>query len=334
MHPMTLRFPGDLEGTFLEDYFHKSLNPIRFSLVLGIVLFALFGILDILLIPEVKETVWFIRFTIVAMTLIAYPPWKYYYYAGLILVLMWAYTFIATRFIYASLACWMVVAAYGIVAISLTSTPIPVLISNNFFFLSANIIGMLACYTIELYKRKDFWQRRLLEEEQAKTEALLGELQKELLLASQIQKSLLPPPTLERPGVVITCYSRPTIEIGGDFYSYHIFEDGRIALAMGDASGHGIPAALVMAASLSLFGATFSDELSPCDRLSQLDRELVPYTEPRHQNCAFCYVELDHHILFIANAGGIPPFIRRGSGEVERPKLQDDFTIAVLHITG
>jgi hypothetical protein len=35
MHPLTLRFPGDLEGTFLEDYFHKSLNPIRFSLVLG-----------------------------------------------------------------------------------------------------------------------------------------------------------------------------------------------------------------------------------------------------------------------------------------------------------
>ena len=77
-----------------------------------------------------------------------------------------------------------------------------------------------------------------------------------------------------------------------------------------------------MNSSLSLFGATFSDELSPCDRLSQLDRELVPYTEPRHQNCAFCYVELDHRILNIANAGGIPPFIRRRSGEVERPQKE------------
>jgi serine phosphatase RsbU (regulator of sigma subunit) len=350
MHPLTLRFPGSLEDAFREDYFRKSLSQIRFSLMLGIVLFALFGALDALLIPEVKEAVWFIRFaivcpffillllftrsrffqkymqpilatailvtglSIVSMTLIAYPPGSYYYYAGLILVLMWAYTFFATRFIYASLACWAVVVAYEIVAIGLTNTPIQVLISNNFFFLSANIIGMLACYTTELYKRRDFWQRRLLEEEQARSEALLGELHQELLLASEIQKSLLPPPNLERPGIEITCYSRSTIEIGGDFYAYHLFDDGRIALAMGDASGHGIPAALVMAASLSLFGATFSAEINPCDRLSQLDRELVPYTEPRHQNCAFCYVELDQHLLYTANAGGIPPFIRRVNG--------------------
>jgi sigma-B regulation protein RsbU (phosphoserine phosphatase) len=134
-------------------------------------------------------------------------------------------------------------------------------------------------------------------------------------------ESLLPPPSLEGRHK-IACYSRSTIEIGGDFYSYHLFEDGRIALAMGDASGHGIPAALVMAASLSLFGATFAENLSPCDRLSQLDRELLPYTEPRHQNCAFCYVELDHRLLYIANAGGIPPFIRRANrGGVERLRV-------------
>jgi hypothetical protein len=180
MHPLTLRFPGDIEDAFLEDYFHKSINPIRFSLVLGMVLFALFGILDSLLIPEVKEEVWFIRFaivcpffillllftrshffhqfmqpvlavailvtglSIVAMTLIAYPPGNYYYYAGLILVLMWAYTFISARFIFATLACWTVVAAYEIVAFN-----------HNFFFLSANIIGMLA-YIIEFYKHTDF----------------------------------------------------------------------------------------------------------------------------------------------------------------------------------
>jgi hypothetical protein len=210
IYPLTLRFQSDQEKQFLEDYFHKTINQLRFSVVLGILLYALFGILDFLLIPAVKEQIWFIRFAIVcpflvayyflsyhrkfykimqpslvltvlvtgfgiiAMSVIAYPPGSYYYYAGLILVLMWGYTFTASRFIYATLAGWLLVIAYEFAAFFLIDTPLPVLISNNFFFLSANLIGMLA-YFIEYYKRRDFWQRCIIDEER-KIERMLQDI--------------------------------------------------------------------------------------------------------------------------------------------------------------
>lgn len=359
INPLTLRFSGDhagRESAFLADYFQKSINQLRFSVVLGIVLYGFFGVLDYLLIPDVKEQIWFIRyalvcpylalyllatwlpgfnkymqpsivltvllvgFSVLAMTVIAYPPGSYYYYAGLILVLMWCYTFTATRFLYATLAGWLLVVAYQIAALWLIDTPLPVLFSNNFFFISANIIGMMACYLIEFYKRRDFWQRSLIEEERSKSEALLHKLQGELTLASQIQKSLLPPPLFNLANVEVACYSRPTLEIGGDFYSYHSFQDGRFSLAIGDVSGKGIPAALLMAASLSLFDSTFMQDPKPAERLMRLDKELAPYTEARYQNCAFCYLELDGNTLHIVNAGGIPPYIRHLEGDVEWPR--------------
>ena len=358
IQPLTLRFPGPLEEDFQIDYFQKSLNHLRFAVALAILLYALFGILDALMIPAVSAQAWFIRYAIVcpylilfllftwtryfrkvaqpaialsvlvvgfgiiAFTVIAYPPGSYYYYAGLILVLMWAYTVTTARFIYATFAAWTIVIVYEIVAFGGASTPLPVLISNNFFFLSANILGMLACYLIEYYKRRDFWQRRLLEEERAKSEGLLYKLHSELVLASDIQKSLMPLPYFDRPDVEIICYYKPTIEIGGDFYSYHELEDGGLALAVGDVSGNGIPAALLMAATQSLFSATFAQPLEPCERMSHLDRALVPYTEPRCQNCAFCYLELEHGLLHIVNAGGIPPYLRTADGRVERLRVE------------
>jgi len=357
VHPLTLRFQGNVEDAFLEDYFQKSLNQTRFSLGLAMILYSLFGILDYLLIPDAKEQVWFIRYVIVfpflvfsllftwsrhfkkymqyslvliagvvglgiiAMTVVAYPPGSYYYYAGLILVLMWLYTFVTARFIFATFAGWAIVLVYEIVALVVNQTPAHVMISNSFFFITANIIGMLSCYQIELYKRKDFWQRSLLEDERMKSESLLNELHSELVLASDIQKSLLPPPSARWQGGELVCYSKPTIEIGGDFYSYHFVKNDIFALAMGDVSGHGIPAALLMAATLSLFDTTFARSMDPCERLGYLDRELVPYTEQRHQNCAFCYIELNQGKLFIANAGGIPPVIRKGNGQILRPDI-------------
>jgi sigma-B regulation protein RsbU (phosphoserine phosphatase) len=149
---------------------------------------------------------------------------------------------------------------------------------------------------------------------------MLQDIQSELVLASEIQSGLLPPAACNLPGIELICYNKPTLEIGGDFYSYHKFEDHRFALAMGDVSGNGIPAALLMVACLSLFDLTFSQDLTPSERLVRLDQELMPYTEPNRQNCAFCYLELNQRQLQIVNAGGIPPYIRHANGYVEWPR--------------
>jgi signal transduction histidine kinase len=92
----------------------------------------------------------------------------YSYYAGLILIFIFGYTFVRARFVYASIAGWSIVIAYEISAIWLSDTPFPVLVSNNYFFISANIIGMFISYFLELSSRKDFYMRKLLEMEQEK----------------------------------------------------------------------------------------------------------------------------------------------------------------------
>jgi PAS domain S-box-containing protein len=204
---LTLSFPADLEKAFLDDYFRRSLRQVRIAMLLAIFFYSVFGILDAWLVPTVKEKLWFIRYAvflpsvlfvfllsftsqykkymqlsiasiivvaglgIIAMIAIAPYPGNYSYYAGLILVFIFGYTFFKMRFIWATVAGWLIVIGYEIEAIWMSQTPFAILINNNFFFLAGNFLGMVACYSIELYVRKDFIQARLLVEEQEKVKA-------------------------------------------------------------------------------------------------------------------------------------------------------------------
>jgi PAS domain S-box-containing protein len=201
---LTLSFGRDLEKTFRNYYFQDSLQHVRIALAVGLFFYGIFGVLDAWLVPEAKHKLWFIRYAIIfpyvllvylfsftrpfkrymqlsiasalliaglgiiAMILIAPYPASYSYYAGLILVFIYGYTFFKLRFIWASLTCWMIVIAYEIAATWMSSTPIPVLVNNNFFFLSGNVLGMFACYSIEFYYRKNFIHACLLEAEKKK----------------------------------------------------------------------------------------------------------------------------------------------------------------------
>ena len=73
LNPLTLKFSGEsskLEAPFLSYYYRMSLPQLRIFLILGALLYASFGILDALLMPEQKYTIWFIRFVIVCPVLL------------------------------------------------------------------------------------------------------------------------------------------------------------------------------------------------------------------------------------------------------------------------
>jgi signal transduction histidine kinase/ActR/RegA family two-component response regulator len=214
VNPVTLSFSGDLEEAFLEDYYKNSLSLVRFSLLIGIFMYGFFGILDARLVPDMTEKLWTIRFAIVcpvllgvilfsysshfkkyfqmavstamltaglaivAMIYIIPPPVNYSYYAGLILVLIWGYTFTRVRFIWATTAGWIIVAFYEIGAIWGTHTPSPILLSNNFFFIGSNLVGMFSGYYIEHYSRWGFYLAYMLEQEQRKLLAANRTLEK------------------------------------------------------------------------------------------------------------------------------------------------------------
>lgn len=216
LHPITLKFSGEcshLEKPFLKDYYKTSLSPMRVFLILGAILYAAFGVLDALLMPEQKLMVWLVRFIvigpglitvllisftdifkkymqgvlffafilagfgIITMVVIAPPPVSYAYYAGLMLTFTWGYTLIRLFFVWASLAGWLQVLLYQVAAVWVNPAPFDVFVGNNFFFISANLLGMMACYAIEFYARRDFFMKEQLEAERENVRKINEELE-------------------------------------------------------------------------------------------------------------------------------------------------------------
>jgi len=154
----------------------------------------------------------------------------------------------------------------------------------------------------------------------AREQSLLLTIQRELGIAHEIQESLLPPPFPDWSGPDLICFNSPAHEIGGDLYAYYPIDDNRFAVAVGDVSGKGMPAALLMAVSLASFQATVGQGLSPGSLLTYLDQIIALYTQQTDQNCALLYLEFDlaRLILRAANAGCISPYIKYMDGTLTR----------------
>jgi PAS domain S-box-containing protein len=210
---MSLEFSGpqaSLEPLYKKHLLRSTLFLVRISFFLGALLYGSFGILDALMVPEQAHITWLIRYAIVCpglllvvaatyvprlypffqpilffwvtvgglgivlMILVAPEPINHYYYAGLILVLMFGYAFSFLKFIWASLAGLLIIVSYNVVAVW-SATPGTILISNNFFLVSANIIGMVICYVIEYMSRRNFFLMRQVEEAKDQLEERITE---------------------------------------------------------------------------------------------------------------------------------------------------------------
>jgi predicted ester cyclase len=102
-------------------------------------------------------------------------------------------------------------------------------------------------------------------------------IEQELLVARRIQQASLPKevPTLE--GWQITPYYQPAREVGGDFYDFHLLSEGQLGLVVGDATGKGVPAALVMSTTCALLPRA-SPHLGRCSNEST--RRSFPTSPP------------------------------------------------------
>lgn len=189
---------------------------------------------------------------------------------------------------------------------------------------------------------------RLFEHQQKMNQdlkAVYGRLQAELNFARKIQENLLPLPRPVFKGLDVICYSAQAREVGGDLYAYQEIQQEEqnilnaphsplptrptFALAVGDVSGKGMPAALLMAVSVTLFRSAVNQSLGPSALLASLDQAIELYTTSSMMNCALCCVEItlpppggiQESILRIANSGCIPPLIKRVTGAVEWPEV-------------
>src|SRR5215204_6329121 len=145
-------------------------------------------------------------------------------------------------------------------------------------------------------------------------------IEQELMLARSIQRASLPNevPTLE--GWQISPLYQPAREVGGDFYDFHLLPEGRLGLEVGDATGKGVPAALVMSTTCGMLrlAAQALDSSSPGEVLRQVNEALlVRIPLNMFVTCFYAILDPKSGNLTYANAGHDVPYLHRGRGEAE-----------------
>jgi len=142
-------------------------------------------------------------------------------------------------------------------------------------------------------------------------------IEQELLVARRIQQASLPKevPTLE--GWQITPFYQPAREVGGDFYDFHLLFEGKLGLAVGDATGKGVPAALVMSTTCGMLRLAAQSYSSPGEMLQRVNEALFPNIPPNmFVTCFYAILDPNSGSLTYANAGHDLPYLHR-DGEAE-----------------
>jgi serine phosphatase RsbU (regulator of sigma subunit) len=139
-------------------------------------------------------------------------------------------------------------------------------------------------------------------------------IEQELRVARLIQQTLLPKSLPGLPGYDVAAYYRPAREVGGDFYDFLELEDGRLGLVVGDATGHGVPAALMMANTQSVLRAVAQRGGSEPGRiLAEVNEVLLAYIPPSmFVTCFYTILDPRSGTLRYANAGHDLPYLWNG----------------------
>ena len=138
-------------------------------------------------------------------------------------------------------------------------------------------------------------------------------VEQELRVARSIQQASLPKEVPQLEGWEITPYYQPAREVGGDFYDFHPLSEGRLGLVVGDATGKGVPAALVMSSTRSMLRALARASNSPGEVLEQVNDLLVTDIPPNmFVTCFYAILDPKSASLSYANAGHDLPYLRHG----------------------
>jgi predicted ester cyclase len=145
-----------------------------------------------------------------------------------------------------------------------------------------------------------------------------GRAEQELKVARSIQQASLPEAVPKIEGWQITPFYRPARDVGGDFYDFFELKDGRFGLVVGDATGKGVPAALVMSSARSMLRAVAQTSNSPGNVLRSVNDPLVTDIPPNmYVTCFYAILDPESSSLTYANAGHDLPYLRRRGGDCE-----------------
>ena len=151
---------------------------------------------------------------------------------------------------------------------------------------------------------------------------LNARMESELEVGKNIQMSMLPNNEFSNQSIEIYAYLAPAKEVGGDFYDFFFVDDNHIGLVVGDVSGKGVPAALMMAVCKTLLKSHSNGSYSTAEIMTIVNNEMA------RENNNYMFVTIFMAILNIktgelkyTNAGHNPTYIKRTNGSIE--KLSD-----------
>jgi sigma-B regulation protein RsbU (phosphoserine phosphatase) len=139
-------------------------------------------------------------------------------------------------------------------------------------------------------------------------------LNRELEIAREVQERLFPQTGPKIAGLDYMGACRPASSVGGDYYDFVATSDSMLGIAIGDISGKGIPAALLMASlQASLRGLAISNPLALATLMTNLNR-LIFEASPSNRYATFFYGVFNPqtHELIYVNGGHNPPMVFRG----------------------
>jgi serine phosphatase RsbU (regulator of sigma subunit) len=143
-------------------------------------------------------------------------------------------------------------------------------------------------------------------------------LRKELEMGRRIQEEMLPRDRLRVPFAEVKGLSIPAREVGGDFFNYFLLPDGQATLVVGDVSGKGVAAALLMANIQATLRARLPLESDLAKLAEHLDREIEANTTTTvYLTCFIGIIDGVRNTMRFVNAGHNPPLILRVDGSVE-----------------
>ena len=235
LNPISLAFPKSLEESFLNHYNQDSRGKTNVALLIGGIFYSLFFFLDYLLVPEYFINFFIVRFvvtwaavgftlfyvnkgknkkliqpllsltsilvviTIIYYIVLAYPKLNNAYYVGIVIIYYWSYSFLKLRFIWATIAGIITFGMYQLTSLFIIDLGYETYIISTSFLLAANFVGMIICYTLEYYARKDFFQKLLLTKSIETNQSLhmkidegdqaMGLVQEKLMLQSKALES-------------------------------------------------------------------------------------------------------------------------------------------------
>jgi len=149
----------------------------------------------------------------------------------------------------------------------------------------------------------------------------LQRMRQELRMAHDIQNNLMPLSSPEMPGYSIWGRTEPSREVGGDYFDFIETDSNELVVCLGDVSGKGMPAALLMSNLQAIVRTEALIPRRPGDCLDVANRMLVRNTTPdRFVSFIYGILDADRHEFVYSNAGHMPPIVVRSRGEIEVPE--------------